>query len=94
MTVLNPLALYSQALDMLANADCPDCCKKDRTAKMPGRKDTGLCEWCTDRRLTIEQSRQWLQRDTARAAAIVQTAGSGSSSTTGSVLKASVVNAE
>jgi len=56
MPVLDPMALYAQALNLLANADCPVCKKKDGTALMPGRKDDGKCEWCGDRRLILEKS--------------------------------------
>lgn len=62
MSVLNPLDLFAQTTHMLANADCPQCGRKDASALAPGRKDSGCCEWCLGRHQLIDQSKHWLQR--------------------------------
>jgi hypothetical protein len=61
MSVLNPIELFSQTIQMLANADCPQCGRKDGSALAPGRKDSGACEWCLGRLQLLDQSKQWLQ---------------------------------
>lgn len=62
MSVLNPIELFAQTIHMLANADCPQCRRKDGSALAPGRKESGDCEWCLGRHRLLDQSKQWLQR--------------------------------
>jgi hypothetical protein len=62
MSVVNPIELFAQTAHMLANADCPQCGRKDGSALAPGRKDSGACEWCHGRHQLLDQSKQWLQR--------------------------------
>jgi hypothetical protein len=84
MSVLNPIELFAQTTQMLANADCPQCGRKDGSASSPGRKDTGGCEWCLGRHQLLDQSKQWLQkssvtpgRDRPRPHAVPQCAAGG-----------------
>lgn len=67
MSVLNPLELFAQTTHMLANADCPQCGRKDGSALAPGRKDSGSCEWCLGRHQLLDQSKHWLQRSAITA---------------------------
>jgi predicted methyltransferase len=62
MSVLNPIELFAQTIQMLANADCPQCGRKDGSALSPGRKDSGACEWCDGRHQVLDQAKHWLQR--------------------------------
>ncbi|WP_458071290.1 hypothetical protein [Rhodanobacter sp. BL-MT-08] len=69
MSVLNPIELFAQTTQMLANADCPQCGRKDASALAPGRKDSGGCEWCFGRHQLLDQSKHWLQRSAGSAGA-------------------------
>ena len=62
MSVLNPIELFAQTIHMLANADCPQCGRKDGSALSPGRKDIGTCEWCDGRHQLLDQAKHWLQK--------------------------------
>jgi hypothetical protein len=62
MPLIDPRTLFIEAANLLANANCPQCGKKDESAKMPGRKHSGGCRWCNQRKHTLVESRMWLEK--------------------------------
>lgn len=63
MRVLDPMLLFARAVTLLSQSDCPHCGRKDASARVPGRRDTGHCPWCAERKQSLQAANQWLHRD-------------------------------
>lgn len=63
MRVLDPMHLFTQTVILLSQSDCPLCGRKDLSARVPGRRDSGSCAWCAERKQSLEAANQWLHRD-------------------------------